>query len=342
MILPNKNNLNPNHFPFPSLNDIENARDLIAPHVIETPVIAMAENATLHDIDLHSELWFKLECFQHTGSFKSRAVFYHLLKHDKESLAKGVVAVSGGNHAIALSYAAKKLNIPATVCVPQTIDPFRLKRCNQYGANVILEDNIHHAFETANELATHDGMVMVHPFEGPNVAIGVGTLGLEVMHQVKDIDIIVLAVGGGGLAAGVSQACKLINPDLEIYGVEPDGANTMSLSFERGEVASIEEITTIADSLGSPKALPYSFELCRQNLDAIVNISDKEMIHAMSVLAEDMNLAVEPAAAAAFAGIMGPLHHIVNHKRVLCFVCGSNIAAKRYGEFLASDFDDEF
>jgi threonine dehydratase len=164
--------------------------------------------------------------------------------------------------------------------------------------------------------------------------MGTGTLGLEFIEQAPDLDAVIIPVGGGGLAAGVATAIRLIKPKCQIYGVEPFGADTMYRSFEAGSPQSIDRIDTIADSLGSPKAMPISFALCRASMDEIVRIHDAEMVAAMRFLLEHARLAVEPAGAAATAALLGPLRERLAGRRVGLIVCGSNIAAEAYAHLI--------
>ena len=180
---------------------------------------------------------------------------------------QGIVALSGGNHAIAVSYAAQKFNIPATVIMPKTASPLRIKYCRDLGATVILEHDLTACFTKAEQLQ-QQGLTHIHPFDSQWVALGTGTLGLEIIDQWPECDIIISAVGGGGLCAGIANAIKQRKPSCQIFGVEPNGANAMSQSFRQGYPIKHIEPNTIADSLASPCALPYTYSLCQQHLDA--------------------------------------------------------------------------
>jgi threonine dehydratase len=166
---------------------------------------------------------------------------------------------------------------------------------------------------------------MVHPFEGPYVAQGTGTLGLEFVEQTEGLDAVIIAVGGGGLAGGAAAAIKQSLPHCEVFGVEPEGANSMQQSFARGAPVTLPSIKTIADSLAPPMSLPYSFGACRLFVDEIVTVSDDAIRRTMKVLFEDLGLAVEPAAAAATAGLLGPLRQRLVGKTIGIVICGSNI-----------------
>ncbi len=165
----------------------------------------------------------------------------------------------------------------------------------------------------------------MHPFEGELTALGTATLGLEFARQAPELEALIVPIGGGGLCAGVASAFKLVQPACQIYGVEPEGADSMLRSFRAGSPQTIEKVRTIADSLGAPYALPYSFALCQQNVDDIVLVDDDALRRAMGLLFSGMKLAVEPAGAAATAALLGPLRERLQGKRVGVIVCGANI-----------------
>ena len=176
-----------------------------------------------------------------------------------------------------------------------------------------------------NRIRDEDGRVLVHPFEGRNVTTGTGTIGLEICEQLADFDVVIVPIGGGGLCSGIACAVKQLRPDCEVIGVEPEGADSMHRSFAAGRPEKLDVVDTIADSLGAPFALPYSFAICHQYVDSLVRISDDEMRAAMRVLFRDMKFAVEPACAASTAALNGPLRAHCAGKRVVLIFCGSNI-----------------
>lgn len=276
------------------------------------------------------EIHAKMEFLQQTGTFKPRGALSTMLTLGAEQLKAGVTAVSAGNHAIATSFAARAVQTSAKVVMIKSASPIRVEACRQFGAEVILADNVHAAFQCADEIREKEGRFFVHPFEGPNVAMGTATLGLEICDQVGKFDAIVIPIGGGGLCAGISSAVKQINPACEIFGVEPEGADSMHRSFASGKPEAIENVNTIADSLGAPFAAPYSFQLCRQNVHELVMISDDEIKAAMGLLFREMKIAVEPACAASTAALCGPLKGRFAGKKVVLVFCGSNIDWNTY------------
>ena len=276
------------------------------------------------------EIHAKMEFLQQTGTFKPRGALSTILDLDPQQLEAGVTAVSAGNHAIATAFAARAIGTTAKVVMIMNASPVRIEACRQYGAEVMLADDVHAAFELAEEIREKEGRYFVHPFEGPNVALGTGTVGLEICEQVGEFDVIIIPIGGGGLCAGISSVVKQIYPACTVIGVEPEGADSMHRSFASGQPEAIEKVTTIADSLGAPFAAPYSFELCRQYVDELVMVSDDEIKDAMGTLFRDLKIAVEPACAASTAALCGPLNGSLAGKKVVLLLCGSNIDWKTY------------
>jgi threonine dehydratase len=267
----------------------------------------------------------KLELFQFTGSFKPRGALCVMRTLDRPQLQRGVTAVSAGNHAMAVAYAARALGTHAKVVMPKTANPVRVAGSRELGAEVVLTDDIQQAFAEVERLQQAEGRFFVHPFEGPRTALGTATLGLEFCEQAGRLDAVIVPIGGGGLAAGVAAAVKQSQPQCRVFGVEPTGADSMHRSFGAGAPQKIERVTTIADSLGAPYALPYSFALCRQFVDELVLVDDAALCRAMALLFADMKLAVEPAGAATTAALLGPLRERLAGQRVGLIVCGANV-----------------
>ena len=309
----------------PTISAIENARARLGDLVIETPVHRWQGPEIAEAAGAGTEVFLKLELLQYTGSFKPRGALTVMLNLPPEALARGITAVSAGNHAIAAAYAARTLGTTAKVVMMKNPNPFRVERCRSYGAEIVLAENVHAAFETVRAIERDEGRAFVHPFEGPYTALGTATLGLEMVRQVPGLDAAIVPIGGGGLAAGVACAIKQLEPGCEVFGVEPEGADSMHRSFAAGAPVAIEAVRTIADSLGAPHAAPYSFGLCRRFLDGLVKIDDEAMRRAMALLFSEMKLAVEPAGAAATAALCGPLRVRLAGKRVGVIVCGANI-----------------
>jgi threonine dehydratase len=191
-------------------------------------------------------------------------------------------------------------------------------------------ENVQEAFVRVEEVQEQEGRYFVHPFEGPLTALGTATVGLEFSTQAPDLDAVIIPIGGGGLCAGMATAFKQLQPGCQVFGVEPVGADAMARSFAAGAPQTITRVQTIADSLGAPMTLPYSFDLCRRFVDELVMLDDEAMRQAMALLFRSMKLAVEPAGAAATAALCGPLKERLRGKRVGLIVCGSNIDAATF------------
>jgi threonine dehydratase len=320
----------------PSLRAIRSLQDSLGDAIYRTPVTRCAALEPL--LGGSCVIWGKLEFLQVTGTFKARGALSKLKSLDAAQLAAGVTAVSAGNHAIATAYAARAVGTTAKVIMLGSANPCRIALCKSQGAEVLIVDDVHEAFDVAKQVEREEGRFFVHPFEGPAVATGTGMIGLEICEQVEAFDTLIVPIGGGGLMGGISSAVKQLRPDVEIIGVEPGGANSMHLSFEAGEPRSIDKVRTIADSLGAPYTLPYSFELCRRNVDRLVEIDDSALRRAMGVLFQRMKFAVEPACAATTAAILGPLREDLRNRRVVLVFCGSNIDWETYSQQVI--FDD--
>ena len=307
------------------LTEIRATADLLRPHVISTPVYPWRATSAVLALTADTEVHLKLELLQRTGTFKLRGALSNMLRLSPEERGRGVTAVSAGNHAIAVAYVSALLGVNAKLVMPSTANAARVQRVREYGGEVIQASNATACFEVASEIVRSEARILIHPFEGKYTALGTATLGAEFLAQAPALDALLVSIGGGGLAAGVASACKLLQPACRVYGVEPEGADTMHRSFHADAPQRIDRITTIADSLGAPMAMPYSFGLCRQNVDELVRIDDDLICGAMAYLFRELKLAVEPGGAAAFAALMGRLGRTLQGKRVGVIVCGSNI-----------------
>lgn len=321
--------------PPPSLDAIQANLEALSGLIRRTPVSSWDEPGLARFLAPGTQVTLKLELFQHTGTFKARGALTNVRALSPDQLARGVTAVSAGNHAAAVSFAASRVGTSATVVMPRTANPTRVALSRAYGANVHLVDDVGKAFAEVKRIEEEEGRTFVHPFEGPTTALGTATLGLEFIRQVPDLEAVVVPVGGGGLAAGVACAIKQAKPSCLLLGVEPRGADSMSRSFAEGKAVPAGPITTIADSLAPPFSLPYSFGLCRRYLDDLVLVDDDELCRALTLIFQGGKLAVEPAGAATTAGLIGPLRDRLAGKHVGLIVCGSNIDPATYSTYLA-------
>ncbi len=323
------------HDDIPTLDDVRAAREQLGDRIRTTPVWRWQGRDIEAAVGENTEVFLKLELFQYAGTFKPRGALLNMLALSPDELARGVTAVSAGNHAIAVGYAARTLGASAKVVMLAAANPARVQACADYGAEVVPMADVHSAFDEVHRIEREEGRAFIHPFEGPRTALGTATVGLELTDQVANLDAVIVPIGGGGLCAGVAMAVKLAQPNCQVIGVEPEGADSMHRSFAAGEPRSIDKVRTIADSLGAPYAAPYSFSLCQRFVDQLVKITDDQMRQAMHLLFGSMKLAVEPAGAAATAALCGPLREQLAGKRVGVIVCGTNIDAETFGTQMA-------
>ncbi|OEZ63376.1 threonine/serine dehydratase [Duganella sp. HH105] len=319
---------------YPSLAEIRDTAHRLHGKILETPVWRW-QTGVIEEQLAGGEVWLKLELFQKTGTFKLRGALNCIAALDEAARRRGIVAVSAGNHAIAAAYAARLAGCGAKVVMPQHASPARIAACRDLGAEVLLMPDVHQAFARGREIERDEARTMLHPYEGPLTAQGTATIGLELMAQIPRLDAVVVPVGGGGLCAGIAAAVKQINPACAVYGVEPYGADALYRSFASGVPEALERVDTVADSLGAPYAMAYSFGVCRRFVDEVVRVSDDEICLAMLHLFRDAKLVAEPAAAVATAALFGPLRGRLAGKRVALLVCGSNIDPVRFAELLA-------
>lgn len=321
-------------FPGLTLDDIRQNRADLGERIVTTSTRLLMHDAVREAVGPDTRVWLKEELFQHTGSFKPRGALTVMLALDAAALARGITGVSAGNHAMSLAYSARLLGSTAKVVMPKTANAYRVQRCREMGAEVELVDSIVEAYSRVEEIAEREGRTFVHPYEGPLTALGTATVGLEFVEQVTAsggaLDAVLVAIGGGGLAAGVGCAVKQMNPGIAVYGVEPEGADNMRRSFDAGSPQPIDAVRTIADSLGAPRSEPFSFSLNRAYVDDVVLVNDEQIRDAMRLLFYAAKLAVEPAGAAALAALMYPLRDALEGKQVGVIVCGANVDIETY------------
>lgn len=318
----------------PTLDAIRETYTRLEPHIRKTPVHLWQSERSVDLFGAGTDLFLKCEFLQHTGTFKARGALNNAMAIGEADRQNGVTGVSAGNHAIAVAWAAKTLGMGAKVVMQQSANPARVSAAEALGAEIVFAEDGAAAFARVEEIAREEGRTLIPPFEGRGTVLGTSGVGLEFAEEVPDLDAVLVAIGGGGLGAGVSAAVKLLQPDCEVIGVEPDGADSMHVSFEAGSAQTIPHLDTIADSLAPPMALPYSFAVCRKNIDRLVRVKDEDLRRAMGVLFDDLKLAVEPACAATTAAMMGPLGAEFAGKRVGLILCGSNMDRSTFNHHL--------
>jgi threonine dehydratase len=295
------------------------AREVIRYRLHHTPTMTSAYLSERIGAPLH----LKLELFQKTGSFKPRGVLNRLANMSEAERQRGLISLSAGNHAQAVAWAAREYGVMATVVMPTRATQAKVDATRGYGGNVILTDA--DLLATALELQRSRDLTLVHPFDDPFVIAGQGTLGLEILEQVPDVDTVILGVGGGGLIAGVAAAVKAVKPKARVIGVEPEGAPGMSESLRRGEAVRLDRVNTIADGLAAPFAGRLNYFHVRELVDEMVLVSDAEIIAAIPVLMERCKIVPEPAAAAAVAALLCGKVRPTAGSTTVAVVSGGNI-----------------
>ncbi|MFK7956926.1 MAG: pyridoxal-phosphate dependent enzyme [Lysobacterales bacterium] len=307
-----------------SIDRVKQTAQLLDPFVNRTPVTPWIGPELARRFPKNTQVSAKLELFQHAGTFKARGALSNILRLNRGQRGNGVTAMSAGNHAVAVAYAAKVAGVDAKVVMQKTANPARVELAKGFGAEILMAEDGPTGFALAEKISADEGRAFIHPFDGLDTALGTATLGLEMHQQLGELDVLIVAIGGGGLAGGVSAITRLLNPHCHIIGVEPEGADSMHRSFASGQPENIGIPKTIADSLAPPMTLDLPYSLCRQNINELISVSDAELIDAMGLIFRDMKLAVEPACAAATAAL---LKVVYDHpgKHIGLVFCGSNI-----------------
>lgn len=303
-----------------NLEDVKKARELLKPIIRETHLI----KTTFCD---ECELYLKPENLQLTGSFKVRGAFNKISKLTEEEKKHGVIACSSGNHAQGVALASKVNGIKATICMPKTTPKIKVEATKSYGAEVVLVDGVYDdAYEKALELQAEKGYTFVHPYNDDEVATGQGTIALEILEELKDTDIIVCAVGGGGLISGIAYTAKSINPNIKVYGVEPSGAPSMYASVVNGYVTKLNKVKTFADGIAVKEVGNITFAYTEKYVDDILTVSDNDILNAIKVMMSKEKIIAEGAGAAPVAAVLkGIIPGITKDSKVVCVVSGGNI-----------------
>ena len=272
------------------------------------------------------ELFLKAENLQKTGSFKIRGAYYKISRLSAEEKKRGVIACSAGNHAQGVALAAQKNGIPALICLPEGAPISKVEATRSYGAELCLVPGVYDdAYNRALQLQKERSLTFIHPFDDEDVIAGQGTIGLEILAQVNDIDAIVVPVGGGGLISGVAFAVKQMNPKVQVYGVQASGAASMATSLHDGKIECLPSVSTIADGIAVKQPGEHTFDYCNRFVDGIVTVTDEEISAAILALIEKRKMIAEGAGATPVAAIMAGKLPQLKGKKVCCVVSGGNI-----------------
>lgn len=309
----------------PSLSDIRSARDRVSSRLHLTPLLS----ATRLGARVGATLYHKCESLQKTGSFKVRGALNRISQLDDKQGAAGVVTVSAGNHAQAIAWAARDAGVRCTVVMPTTAAQAKVDASRGYGAEVVLHGASGiEAFARAHELAEERKLTFVHPFDDPAVIAGQGTVGLEILEQLDDIDDVVVPVGGGGLIAGILIAIKEQNPRIRVYGVEPTGAAVMRQSLDEKRPVRLSSMKTIADGLAAPMAGDVTYPIVARYVDDVVLVTDGEIMAAMKDILFSAKLLAEGGGAAATAAVLTEKIPVAG-RRVVAVLSGGNVDPSR-------------
>jgi len=304
-----------------TLEDVRSARERIAGRVARTPLIP---SETLSK-RLGAQVYLKLELFQKTGSFKVRGAFNKVLSVPEDQRGKGLVAVSGGNHAQAVAYVGSKLGLKSVIVMPEKTPRNYIDATRGYGAETVLIPNIATAFEVVEQYK-RDGWTPVHPFDDPLVIAGQGTLGLEIMEDLPDVTDVFVSIGGGGFIGGVSTAIKAINQSVRIWGVETEGADAMTKALEASHPVQLSAITSIARTLGAPSVSERTLAMAQMYLEKVILVSDAEAMAALQIILERAKVLAEPAASCTLAAAERLRERFRHFSVVVLVMCGGNVS----------------
>jgi len=314
--------------PLVTLAEISNAQSVIAGRLHRTPTVTSRYLSTL----AKSPVSLKLELFQKTGSFKPRGVLNALSTLDQDARARGVISLSAGNHAQALAWGASALGVRSTIVMPRTAQQSKVDATRGYGGDVVLTDA--DLLETCLTIQRERNLTLIHPFDDPRVIAGQATVGMELVDDVPNVDVVVVACGGGGLLSGVATAVKLRRPSARVIGVEPEGASAMSQSVARGTPVRLDRMDTIADGLAAPFAGRLNLAHVQAYVDQMLVVTDKDIVAALGVLLERCKIVPEPAGAAAIAPLLTGALTIDPGANVAFIICGGNIDRARLKSLL--------
>lgn len=302
-----------------TLEKFEEASEVVKNVTLETKLVY----SDYFSAQTGNEVYLKPENMQFTGAYKVRGAYYKMSTLTEEERAKGLITASAGNHAQGVAYAAKCYGAKATIVMPTTTPLMKVNRTKNYGAMVVLNGDVYdEACAKAYELAEEHGYTFIHPFDDLTVATGQGTIAMEIYKELSDVDYILVPIGGGGLATGVSAAAKLLNPHIKVIGVEPAGANCMQMSLKEGRVTTLPAVNTIADGTAVKTPGNKLFPYIQKNVDEIITVEDKELVGAFLDMVENHKMVAENSGLLTVAALK---HLSVRGKKVVSILSGGNM-----------------
>ena len=312
------------------LEQLQAAQQLIGDTLLPTPMLldhVLSEH-------LGRPVWLKAELCQRTGSFKSRGALHWVRTASRQELAGGLGAVSAGNHALGLAWAAGQANIPVTIVMPEDASRFKVEGSRALGAEVILHGDINQAWEKMHELVDERGLTLVHPYDDERIIAGQGTVGLEILEQTPAASAILCPIGGGGLIAGIGSVTAALRPELAIIGVEPSGAAGMAHAWAKGGPSRLDKIQTCAKSLAAAIVGEHSYPTCRETTQALVQVDDTAIARAMHHLIYQAKLVAEPGAVVGVAALQEDAVTLPPEGDIVVVITGGNMSREELEPFL--------
>lgn len=310
------------------LKNIQRAAENLKPILLDTPLI----RSDFFSEEYSCNVYLKPENLQRTGSFKIRGAYNKIANLTKEERNHGVISSSAGNHAQGVAYSAKEKGIPATIVMPNVTPLLKVDATKAFGAKVILHGDVYdEAYRHAMELSEREGYTFIHPFDDYDVICGQGTIGLEIMKELPDIDEILVPIGGGGLIAGIALAIKTLKPSVKIIGVVPMGAMAMKISVEEGQVTRLASLKTVAEGVAVKQPGNLTFAITKKYVDDIIAVSEKEIMEAVLLVIEKHKMVAETAGAIPLAGLR---KRAKKGKNIVCLITGGNIDVLTISEII--------
>lgn len=310
-----------------TLEDVRAAAERIGPHIRRTPILE-ATHMQRSPLPAGASLFFKLECLQVTGSFKARGAVNQLLSLPPDRLSGGIVTASGGNHGLAVARAAALAGVPATVFLPENASPAKQEKLTSWGADLFLVGRFwDEAHRAASAYAETNDRPYFHPFASPAIVAGQGTVALEIVEQLPDADLFLVAIGGGGLIAGMSTVLRALRPHARIIGIEPEGSPTLQASCVAGQIVELSDVTTTIPTMACGRSDPRILDIVQKNVDDIILLDDDSMFAAARWLWFEFGLAADASGAAAAAALLSGKLVVAPGTRICALVCGAGLDA---------------
>lgn len=301
------------------IDQIKSAKEKMKGIVVNTPLLY----SSIFSTQSKNEVYMKCENLQVTGAYKIRGAFNKINAISEENKEKGVICSSAGNHAQGVAYAASLSKIHSTIVMPKTTPYLKVQATKDFGGNVVLAGSCYDdAYKHAQKMAKEEGAIFIHPFDDMDVILGQGTVALEILEEIPDIDIILCPIGGGGLISGIALYAKEVNPDIRIIGVQAEGANAMQRSFKAGKLQKLDSVNTMAEGIAVKKPGELTFNLVQQYVDDIITVSDNALVECFLTLSERHKLIAETSGVAALAALK---KLSVKNKKIATIISGGNM-----------------